>query len=451
MLLTATSSLTDWLDYLESIHPVGIDMGLTRVNDVYQRLQLDWSDRTVITVAGTNGKGTTCAFIERAACLLNKPVGVYSSPHINTYNERVRINQSLLSDAQHTAAFAEIERARGDISLTYFEFGTLAGLWLLHQQSVQVVILEVGLGGRLDAINVVDPDIAVITSIGLDHQAYLGSTRALIATEKAGILRPNIPVVMGEADPPVTLHEAVQQHNAKAVWAGVDFGFTVQDRQFHYQSSQRRITSAIPHIPLPNVATAITVIDQLNWPMNDALYQQCIAQTKLTGRLTPYALLSNVTDSSATKSSVTNPSDTNFSDPKGRDTPSMLLDAAHNPQAAEYLAKHIAYTQPKRVYAVCGMMQDKDITGVLQPLIDCVVHWYPASVSINRAADSATIAHHLSHDLRVNPQQISCVEQVIDGVKMAINSATKDDLVLIFGSFFTLSDFYARAAELHSS
>jgi dihydrofolate synthase/folylpolyglutamate synthase len=425
MHLTADSSLDDWLAYLESIHPVGIDMGLGRVQQVYTRLALDWSAATVITVAGTNGKGTTCAFIEQAAMLSKRSVGVYSSPHINIYNERVRINHALLDDAAHTAAFFAIEQARGDVSLTYFEFGTLAGLWLLHQQQLDVVILEVGLGGRLDAINIVDPDIAVITSIGLDHQAFLGDTRELIAIEKAGIMRAHKPVIIGESDPPITLTQAVETHQAIAIWADTDFSYQVLQQQFQYHSAHLSLTTTLPHIPLPNVATAIAVIEQLGWSLSPTQWQQCVELTLLSGRLTVF-----------TEHGL------------GQSAPMILLDAAHNPHAAEYLVKHIKMMQPKRIFAICGVMKDKDIRGLLQPFVPIVTHWYPCDVNIDRAAQALDIAHCLATDLHVDAPHITAVDHPICGVMDAIKTANEQDLVVIFGSFFTLSDFFARANQL---
>jgi dihydrofolate synthase/folylpolyglutamate synthase len=425
MPLTADSSLDDWLAYLESIHPVGIDMGLGRVQQVYARMALDWSSATVITVAGTNGKGTTCAFIEQAAMLSKRSVGVYSSPHINIYNERVRINHALLDDAAHTAAFFAIQQARGDVSLTYFEFGTLAGLWLLNQQHLDVVILEVGLGGRLDAINIVDPDVAVITSIGLDHQAFLGDTRELIAIEKAGIMRAHKPVIIGEIDPPKTLVQAVNTHQAIAKWAGKDFRYQVQQQHFRYQSEQLSLTTTLPHIPRPNVATAIAVIEQLGWLLSPTQWQECVELTLLSGRLTVF-----------TEHTL------------GPTAPTILLDAAHNPHAAEYLVKHIEIMQPQRIFAICGVMKDKDIRGLLAPFVPIVTHWYPCDVSIERAAKASDIALCLSADLDVDSQQITAVDHPITGVIHAIKTANEQDLVVIFGSFFTLSDFFACTSKL---
>lgn len=421
MILTADASLTEWLTHLESIHPVGIDMGLDRVQAVYQRLALDWSGVTVITVAGTNGKGTTCAFIEAAAMQCGHHVGVYSSPHINTYNERVRINQQLLDDSEHTSAFAAIEAARGEISLTYFEFGTLAGLWLLHQQHLDVAVLEVGLGGRLDAINVVDPDIAVITSIGLDHQAFLGNTRALIATEKAGIMRRGKPVIIGEANPPHTLSEAVIEHGAHGVWVGQNFDYYIEQHHFHFSFDDKPLTLPLPKIPFPNVATAMAVVHQLGWPLTPSQWAQCAMNTTLNGRLTVLT-------------------EHEF----GPEAPVIMLDAAHNIQAAEYLATHIQHLAPRKVFAICGIMQDKDWAGVCAPLTPLVAHWYPCNVEIDRAAQASDIAACLTDTLEVSDSQVTVVDTPYEGVVDAIKTATDKDLVLIFGSFFTLSDFYAQ-------
>ncbi len=200
-----TRNLKQWLSYLEQLHPNEIDMGLARVQDVAQRLRLPRLAKKIVTVTGTNGKGSTCALLASLVAGQGLSVGVYSSPHLLRYNERVRINAEEVSDAQLCAAFTAVEEARAEVSLTYFEMGTLAAFWLFAQSSLDVVILEVGLGGRLDAVNIVDSDVAVVTSIGIDHKDWLGDTRDSVAYEKAGIFRPELPAVCGDIDPPEQL------------------------------------------------------------------------------------------------------------------------------------------------------------------------------------------------------------------------------------------------------
>ena len=414
-------SLSQWLKYLESIHPSEIDLGLDRVRQVYQRLNLSWSMQTVITVAGTNGKGTTCAMLEQASLLQNKSVGVYSSPHISEYNERVRINQTLLHDYKHCQAFMAVEKARGDTLLTYFEFGTLAALVLLNKPSIEIVLLEVGLGGRLDATNVVEPDIAVITSIGLDHQAFLGDTRDAIAREKAGIIRANKPVIIGEIDPPPSLQQIPQELNADARWAGKDFICSVLDDGWHYSSQGLDVTTSLPSIPLPNAATALAVLETLNWAINPVFIQTLVEKTTLSGRLqkiTPDAL---------------NPNNVPF-----------LLDVAHNPQAAEYLAKHLHLlgftgsdnTSAAKLHAIFGAFKDKDIKGVLDPLIPLLSSLHCVTLPGERAADKAelaVVAQSISDTLDINT-----TESIDDAYQAVLKTAHSDDLVLVFGSFFTV-------------
>jgi len=414
-------SLSQWLQHLESIHPSEIDMGLDRVREVYHRLNLSWSRHTVITVAGTNGKGTTCAMLEQASILKNKSVGVYSSPHISKYNERVRINQTLLNDYKHCEAFMTVEKVRGDISLTYFEFGTLAALVLLNKPSIEIVLLEVGLGGRLDATNIVEPDIAVITSIGLDHQAFLGNSRDAIAREKAGIIRKDKPVIIGEIDPPLSLQNIARELNAEARWAGKDFMYSVLDHTWHYRSQGLDVTTSLPSIPLPNVATALAVIEELNWNINFVFCQTLVEKTTLSGRLqkmTP---------------DVSNPNKVPF-----------LLDVAHNPQAAEYLAKHLhvlGFTGTNdantgKLHAIFGAFKDKDITGVLSPLIPLLTSLHCITLPGERAADKDELvatAKSLSKDLNINSG-----ESIAAIYKAVLKTAHSDDLVLVFGSFYTV-------------
>lgn len=419
-------SLFQWLKHLESIHPSEIDMGLDRVREVYQRLNLSWSKQTVITVAGTNGKGTTCAMLEQACILQNKSVGVYSSPHISIYNERVRINQTLLNDYKHCQAFMAVEKARGDISLTYFEFGTLAALVLLNKPSIEIVLLEVGLGGRLDATNIVDPDIAVITSIGLDHQAFLGNTREAIAREKAGIIRANKPVIIGEIDPPASLQTIPLELNAEVSWAGKDFIYSVQDDSWHYSSKGLDVTTSLPSIPLPNAATALAVIEALQWQTNSAFIQTLIEKTKLHGRLQKI-----------------------IPDFLNTHNVPFLLDVAHNPQAAQYLAKHLQMlgfqdtndAKKPKLHAIFGAFKDKDIKGVLEPLAPLLHSLHCVTLEGERAADKADLAataQSLTKTLDINT-----AESIDAAYKAILKTAHSEDLVLVFGSFFTVEALLA--------
>ena len=234
----ATSPLAAWLSYLENLHSKTIDMGLERVSQVAARLDVLKPAPFVFTVAGTNGKGTTCRTLESVLMAAGYRVGVYSSPHLVRYTERVRVQNRELPESAHTASFAEIEAARGETSLTYFEYGTLSALWLFKQAQLDVVILEVGLGGRLDATNIVDADVAVVTSIALDHIDWLGPDRESIGREKAGIFRANKPAVVGEPDMPHTIADVANEKGAQLLRRGVDWQYEVQDNGWRFSDAQ---------------------------------------------------------------------------------------------------------------------------------------------------------------------------------------------------------------------
>ena len=238
--------LNDWLSYIEAVHPKDIEMGLGRVNQVKQRLNLK-IDFPIITVAGTNGKGSTCAMLEHIYHAAGYRVASYSSPHLLRYHERIRVASAEISDQALIDAFQAIELAREDIQLTYFEYGTLAAMWHFCASKVDVVILEVGLGGRLDAVNVFDPSCAIVTSIDLDHMDFLGDTRELIGAEKAGIFRKDLPAICGDLNPPQSLIEHAQKIGAKLSLVGRDFGFEAQQNQWRYLHHN----ISIENLPLP--------------------------------------------------------------------------------------------------------------------------------------------------------------------------------------------------------
>jgi len=404
-----SQSLEDWLSYLERIHPVNIELGLERVGQVADRLQLRKLPSLVITVAGTNGKGSTCAMLEAMLQAAGYRVGVYSSPHLLRYQERVRIDGQELSESAWCQAFAAVEAARGDVSLTFFEFGTLAALWLFRVQHPDVVLLEVGLGGRLDATNLVDSELAVVTSIALDHCDWLGDTREAIAREKAGIARAGKPVISGEPQPPVTLAETVRECGARLLQVGEDFAFLRTQEGWDYRGPRwhlRRLPC--PVLPLANAATALAVLEQCSLPVSEAAIREGLQKACLAGRM---QLL--------------------------REQPQVWVDVAHNPHAARYLAGQLAQLPLRgRRLAVVGMLKDKDIRQTLAELAAVIDDWYLADLSGPRAATATELASCLS-------QPASCHASVAEAYAAALAAARPDDVVIGFGSFYTVAGILA--------
>jgi dihydrofolate synthase/folylpolyglutamate synthase len=400
-------TLQNWLDYLLSIHPKDIEFGLERVDQVKAKLGLSFTQQTVITVAGTNGKGTTCALIEQAALQAGRSVGVYSSPHITDYEERVRVNGKVLDSRAHCVAFQKIECARKDTLLTYFEFGTLAALQLLAEQELDIVILEIGLGGRLDAVNCIDPDIAVITTIDLDHQDWLGDTREKIAIEKAGIFRKGIPAVIGEPNPPESLKQAAKQCNLVSYWQGQDFTYSQIDNKYHWQSGERTYQDLpVPNIPQQNAATALKVIELLELTLSLQDMIKVFSQIQLPGRRQIVGT-----------------------------APLVMLDVAHNPQATELLNRDLAQLKVNKLFAVVAMLADKDIIASLEPLFGTIDTWYCASLDVPRGAQSSAVATALTGQPNVH-EFIS----VQDAIRQALSIATPEDGIIVLGSFFTVAE-----------
>lgn len=431
--LTATSSLSEWLSYLENSHFKAIDLGLTRVKAVAESLDLLRPAPFVITVGGTNGKGTTCRLLETILLKAGLRVGVYSSPHLLRYNERVRIQNQELSDEFHCASFAFIEQHKTQ-SLTYFEFSTLSALHLFKQAQLDVVILEVGLGGRLDATNIVDANIAVITSIDIDHVDFLGSTREQIAFEKAGIFRANQSVIIGEPDIPNTMLEQAKQLQCRVSCRDRDFNFQI-DQQYWSWRGQKMQLDELPlcQIPLANAATALAAIEQLPFDISEQVIRQGLEQVELLGRfqiikgerLRKLAQLYHLS---------------------AKQLPKIIIDVGHNPHAAHYLAEKLSALKTKstgKIIAVCGILKDKDAKGVLRPLLNLIDHWYCVTLAGYRG--------QRGEDLFATLQQIAQSQQtklqgesadgVENGVIRALHHCTAGDILIIFGSFHTVGDF----------
>ncbi len=410
---TAASSMMTWLSYLGDLHTQVIDMGLERVGAVADIMNLRYPAPKVITVSGTNGKGTTCHTLESILLAAGLRVGVYSSPHLVNYTERVRIQGQNPPEADFCRVFADIDAQRGDITLTYFEAGTLAALQLFREANLDVVILEVGLGGRLDATNIVDSHITAITSIALDHTDWLGADREHIAREKAGIFRPHCVAVIGEPDAPYTIADVANKLETSLFCRADDWSYKEQGDHWTWQCEDETLDNLpLPNVPLANAATALAVIHNLRQVKDKtgrAITREAIdtglRQAQLPGR---FQIVSQ--------------------------QPLTVLDVAHNPHAAGYLVSKLAQlprTAQSRVRAVIGMLGDKDIKGTLAVLGEQVTDWYVAPLTELRGAPAEQLAEHLS-----NPQQFADVERAWEPAR---RDASPVDIVVVCGSFHTVA------------
>ena len=412
--LSSANSLEEWLSVIEAAHPSEIDLGLDRVAEVAGRLNLDFSRSKVITVAGTNGKGSTCAMLDSILRASDSTTGVYSSPHFLNYNERININGLDAPDNVIVDAFCRIEQAREEISLTYFEYGTLAALIIFSDLALDYVILEVGLGGRLDAVNIVDADIAVITSIALDHIDWLGDNIDSIAREKAGIFRPNKPAVCAmspvsrsivqhssELNAPLYLfNQDYRLDDAQKVWnwAGVD----LNGEHIAY------FDLPVPQLPLINAATVLQVLTLIAPEVSIEAITSGLESVCLTGRMQREVI-------GATE---------------------CLLDVAHNPQAAHYLVDRLQQLpKPSKRTLVLGMLSDKDRQGVIEALRPITDEWFLVSLQGPRASQADELVNLVGAN---NPHQ--CFASVSEALDQLLNSTSESEQILVCGSFLTVTE-----------
>lgn len=429
MTLSKPSTLAEWLAYIERQHPRSIDMGLERVRAVATAMGLKRPARQVITVGGTNGKGSTVAFIEAIARAAGWKVGAYTSPHLLAYNERVRINGGDATDAELVAGFEAVEAARGDMALTYFEYGTLCALWLFQAARLDLAVLEVGLGGRLDATNLVDPDVAVITTVDLDHQDYLGGDREAIGAEKAGIARAWKPLVLGEDDPPSSVLARAYAIGASAIRAGCDYFFAPVDadswrwREVGFDVTLPRPGLAAP-VQLRNAAAAVAAVRALPRPPPRRALAG-VADARVAGRLQRVE----------------------------RDGVDIVLDVGHNPQAAGQLAAWLAQprpggkTAPGATLAVYAALADKDAAGVVGMLQGQVDAWYLAGLQTHgpRGTDVDALAARLADTAAAAAFRLPDVATALAAARAA---AAPGDRILVFGSFHAVADaLVALSAE----
>jgi dihydrofolate synthase/folylpolyglutamate synthase len=424
------TTLPAWLALLESRHAeTVINMGLDRVLAVKERLQLSFSC-PVIMVAGTNGKGSTCAMLESILMRAGYKVGLYIKPHFLDFNERARINGDMASDETLVQAFNAVEAARGDTSLTYFEFTTLAIMMLLSQSGMDVVILEVGLGGRLDAVNIIDADVSIVTSVDIDHTDYLGDTREKIGYEKAGIFRAGKTAICSDPVPPQALIDHAEAIGADLWLMGRDFNYSGDKQQWSYGGrNQRRNSLAYPSLrganQILNACAALAALEALKLELPVG------AQEVRTGQVT-----------------VELPG--RFQVLPGR--PTIILDVAHNPHAAAALNQNLGNMGFHRyTYAVFGSMHDKDIDGVIAAMSEHVDHWCLATLPSPRSASASELAAKVQ---LVQPERDERTINVFDdpaaAYANAISRAGEDDRIVVFGSFLTVAGVMAaRKSSLH--
>lgn len=414
--LLATSPLGLWLNHLETLHSQPIELGLSRVAQVADQLNLLRPAPFIFTVAGTNGKGTTCRMLEALLIAAGYRVGVYSSPHLIHYTERVRIQGQTLLEQQHSASLADIEQGRGQISLTYFEFTTLSALYLFARAELDVVILEVGLGGRLDATNIVDADVAVITSIALDHTEWLGPDRQSIGYEKSGIFRANKPAIVGEPQLPDSVLTSAAERQADLQRRGVEWDFVAEEDSWNFHDRHGQLCHLpLPKIPLANAATALAALRASGLPVPESVIGEVMPQATLPGRL---QILSH--------------------------QPLVVVDVAHNPHAAQYLAGKLPRLQPSgKIYAVVGMLHDKDIEGTLSMLSAKISHWFCATLDLPRGAKAAELSQYLD-----NADEFNSVTEAWQAANMR---ATDNDMILVCGSFHTVAEVMIASGQERGS
>lgn len=419
MTLTATDSLQQWLAYIESIHPTEIELGLGRIKQVADRLGLLRPQAQVITVAGTNGKGSCVATLEALAAVSDLHIGSYTSPHFIHYGERIKLDAKPTNDASICQAFAAIEHARAEISLSYFEYSTLAALHVFAQQSLDIIVLEVGLGGRLDAVNIIDADISIVTSIALDHADWLGPDLSHIATEKAGIFRTDRWAICAHAEAPTSIKQYVDNIQAKLLWAEQDFQLEI-DSQGLKLSLQQPVqqTLCLPEVQLPHnsIVAAVQALALLELLPPESACQAALAQLSLAGRGQRVSW-------------------------QGL---KLMLDVAHNPAAVERLAGQLQQSPPLgRVVVITAMMADKELAEILKFLAPLAAEILCCDLANNpRAASAAELQLEVCRLAETGNFNCAsrCHSSVAEALKDAKSRYHSEDLVVVMGSFFTVSD-----------
>jgi dihydrofolate synthase / folylpolyglutamate synthase len=410
-------SLEQWLAYQTQVNPQAIDLGLDRLLVVLERLQWRQPRIPVITVAGTNGKGSVSAYCAAIMSAAGLRVGTFTSPHLRSYRERIRVHDRLARSDELLAAFEQIEAARGSVALTFFEFNTLAALLIFGAAHLDAWVLEVGMGGRLDAVNVVDPDVAVVTSIGLDHQEYLGDTLEAIAREKAGIFRTGRTAVIGGREPSLVLESMARAVKAPLKRLAIEYNYILEGSGWRYRGTHWDL----PRLPAPallgdiqftNAATAVAALEEIAPRLTIAAdaVAQGLSQVRLVGR---FQVIKPATVS-----------------------PTWVLDVAHNPDAARVLERNLnANPVPGRTLGVCGILADKDASGIAEILDVSIDEWWCASLDGVRGRSGEELANAVRGKVATN---VEAADSVAAACAAALKVATPHDRIVVFGSFHTV-------------
>ena len=419
-MLSSAAPLSDWLAWLETLSPTEINLGLERVHLVLERLDLP-RPAQVLLIAGTNGKGSSVAMTDALLRASGRRVGAYTSPHISRYNERIVVNGIAASDAEIIAAFETVEAKRGDTELTYFEFGTLAAAVVFAAADLDVWVLEVGLGGRLDATNAIDPTASLITNVSLDHCDWLGDDIEAIAVEKAGVMRRGIPTVFGDADVPEAIRRQAEAQGATLLLAGRDFEIQVSDdREWSWRGPSGVLRELLPpglvgEFQTGNAAAVLALIDAAGFA--DAIDAERI------NRVLPAITLAGRSQRLIVEG-------------LNCDNNEWLIDVAHNPAAARALANTLGSMQLSgATFAIVGLLNDKDVTGVIGPLAAHVDHWIAMTADSHRAVPANELARQIS-----NLTRLACLVagSPAEAIEFARRSASENDRILVTGSFFTV-------------
>jgi len=413
------------LAWIETLHPRTIELGLERVHAVLDNMGLRQPTYTVLSITGTNGKGSTTVLCETILRHAGFRVGVYTSPHLIRYNERIRIDGHSVSDAELCDAFERIDAARRDVPLTYFEFGTVAAFYLFHLAKIDIAVLEVGMGGRLDAVNAVDPDVAILTSVDIDHTSWLGDTRESIGREQAGLFRNGRPAICGDPNPPKIIAREAERLGANLFQIGKDFHFERSPTEWTWRmGTQMRAGLPYPSLrgdhQIFNAACTLTALEMVRdrFPVTQGDVREGLISGLIPGR---------------------------FQVLPGQ--PMQILDVAHNAHAARSLAATLKQQNiPGRTLAVFGMLKDKDIVSVIQPLSNLIDSWYVTTLQVPRGANAAYLSKALrTAGVREPVQEFA---DVLQAHAAAMRDATVSDRVLVFGSFHTVGDILAKLESM---